>query len=496
MATNILDAFVVTFGLDNAQFKSKAAEVDDISKKTGDRAKKAFGEIEDQGKALGQAFRTVRNEAIGLFLAFTGASSLTNFITGMLTGAATADRFGQTVGMATGRVVAWRQAMKEIGGNAGSADAGLGIIEKAAQDIRLTGKSPIQNDLLGLGVSRADLQNKDPGRVLEQLAQARGRMSGPEFNARLQRIGMPQDMIYFLAQGADNVRKLISTYEKNAKQYEKEAKAAEDLQKSMAQLEATIANKLVPPVTKIAEFLNRAIGDLGKPPAPKSQRTFVWGQKPGGSHWWDGVFTIESYGGAPPGASPPRPAAPSAPSSTLASTGGAVYKAMIKAGVKPDVAMGIAAGVMAEGGTPNAVNPSSGAFGIGQWLNSRKSKLIQRYGPHPTQSQQIQFLIWELFGGDPAHGGASVLAANSSEAALDAYIRAFMRPKSGYETTSDIWRGRAHLAYLRTHQPQTVNIGHITVHTKATDAHGVARGLHHALHKRGIVTQADGGVAP
>jgi hypothetical protein len=47
--------------------------------------------------------------------------------------------------------------------------------------------------------------------------------------------------------------------------------------------------------------------------------------------------------------------------------------------------------------------------GLGQWLGSRKDELFRRYGPNPTRAQQIEFLAYELKGGDP--GGKSVLSA-------------------------------------------------------------------------------------
>lgn len=43
---------------------------------------------------------------------------------------------------------------------------------------------------------------------------------------------------------------------------------------------------------------------------------------------------------------------------------------------------------------PNAVNPSSKAFGIAQWLGDRKKKLFAKYGKNPTFDQQLEF-VWE-----------------------------------------------------------------------------------------------------
>lgn len=113
-------------------------------------------------------------------------------------------------------------------------------------------------------------------------------------------------------------------------------------------------------------------------------------------------------------------------------------------GLTADQARGVVAGAWAESRLdPFAVNPSSGAFGIGQWLGSRKAELFRQYGPNPTLAQQWEFLAWELGGGD--HGGKAVLSETTATGALDAYIRRFMRPAAGAETSGDLARGLRYL---------------------------------------------------
>ena len=43
---------------------------------------------------------------------------------------------------------------------------------------------------------------------------------------------------------------------------------------------------------------------------------------------------------------------------------------------------------------PGAVNKTSGAYGIAQWLGSRKKSLFSKYGKNPTFDQQLDF-VWE-----------------------------------------------------------------------------------------------------
>ena len=109
-------------------------------------------------------------------------------------------------------------------------------------------------------------------------------------------------------------------------------------------------------------------------------------------------------------------------------------------GLSDQVALGIAAGINAESGNnPNAVNPKSGAMGLGQWMGSRQKGLLAQYGPNPSKSEQLNYLWHELKGGD--RGGPAVLAANDAPTALGLYVTKFMRPKAGSETEGDLARG-------------------------------------------------------
>lgn len=109
-------------------------------------------------------------------------------------------------------------------------------------------------------------------------------------------------------------------------------------------------------------------------------------------------------------------------------------------GIPKHVALGVAAGIHAESGNrPGVRNPKSGAFGLGQWLGPRAEKLREKYGDNPTKGEQLEYLLYELKGGD--HGGLSVLSSRTPEEALQNYITKFMRPAKGYETDRDISSG-------------------------------------------------------
>jgi hypothetical protein len=137
-----------------------------------------------------------------------------------------------------------------------------------------------------------------------------------------------------------------------------------------------------------------------------------------------------------------------------------------QAGLSGEQSRGLTAGIAAESRlNPHAVNPTSGAFGIGQWLGDRKARLFRLFGPNPTLDQQLKYLLWELQGGDQA--GASVLGAGSASATMTNYLARFMRPGAGL--AGDLARGAAALSAL---SDSRLASGGAAVHvSQKTDVH-------------------------
>jgi hypothetical protein len=143
-------------------------------------------------------------------------------------------------------------------------------------------------------------------------------------------------------------------------------------------------------------------------------------------------------------ASGPGPAAPA--NTPSADVGAQVAAFFRRNGFSAAAAQGMTAGAWAESRlNPDAVNPTSGAYGIGQWLGARKAELFRRYGQHPSLAQQLEFMVWELTHTEQASGRA-LRASDNARGALETYVRNFMRPGVGGETSGDLARGAQYLA--------------------------------------------------
>lgn len=529
MATNILDAFFVTFGLDASGFKKGEREINEGTARLKEENKKSFTMMEDSSKRLGESLKGVRNEVVGLGVAFLGARSITGFLTDMAMGAASADRLGQTLGMSAKQVWAWRQAFVTVGGSNGDADATLQTVQRAKFGYTMGRLDPMQQAFYGrLGVTGDDLRNSDPGEILRKIAGASGRMSKEDFANAAGQIGLSQPTIYLLQQGQASVDQLIQQFGANGDKQEELAKKTEAAQRELAVLNAKLQEKLVPVLIELIPVLQQGVDLLSElldyisngpgkdaPWYKRAPRDAWTGDKNAGDYIGDAIGGatgdwIKKHFGAKSGGildsldealgMGKTPSTGAAPSGGVA-TGGhdPIVAGLIQRGVPAHVAIGARAGIEAEGGLrqPRGGGYKGRAFGIGQWLGDRKKELFNRYGPNPSLSQQLDFLVWEMRGGD--RGGGRVLGSKSPYEALHNYITHFMRPQGANWQNARDWRAdmMRGAQYLRQYRGGGgITIGSMTVHTQATDGHKMIRDVRAAAQRRHAVSQADRVVNP
>lgn len=104
------------------------------------------------------------------------------------------------------------------------------------------------------------------------------------------------------------------------------------------------------------------------------------------------------------------------------------YDFFISKGLYPHQAAGIVGNLIGESELNHqAVNPSSKAFGIAQWLGDRKKKLFNKYGNNPTLEQQLDF-IWEELNTSEKRAFDKLLQTQSVEEATNSFMKHFERP--------------------------------------------------------------------
>lgn len=116
MAT-VIDALVVTLGLNAKGFKQGAAEVDDSLTHTREESARTAREMESRGKQAAMFFSKVRNEALALLAVFTAGMGLKSFVSTTIQSTASLSRLSENLNMSAQDLAEWQLAAKNAGGS-------------------------------------------------------------------------------------------------------------------------------------------------------------------------------------------------------------------------------------------------------------------------------------------------------------------------------------------------------------------------------------------
>ena len=170
---------------------------------------------------------------------------------------------------------------------------------------------------------------------------------------------------------------------------------------------------------------------------------------------------------------------------------------------------------------PNAVNKTSGATGIAQWLGPRAKAFSSQFGhslKESTFGEQVDFMLQELKTTEKVADKRIRMAKTASQAA-EIHAREFERPGAAEaniarrQEYANSVLGQVNAASIAgqsigarglapsaggssSTSTSEVNVnGPINIHTQATDAPGIARSLGQAINKYGFVAQANTGLS-
>lgn len=207
-----------------------------------------------------------------------------------------------------------------------------------------------------------------------------------------------------------------------------------------------------------------------------------------------------------------------------------VVNKLVGMGWTKEQAAGIVGSLMQESTMDeNALNPQSGAYGVAQWLDKSRIAAFEKYSGRKlkgsTLDQQLEFMNYEMTQGAYKKAGDAIRGASNPEDAAvlhrklyeqpgeseanDANRKAFGRvinDKMSAPTTPPVAAIDSR-SYMKAFNPVgasavrgnvstndvTIN-GDITVHTKATDAAGIADGLRLAIQERLMPSQSNTGL--
>lgn len=544
-AGTIIDEFLIEVGLDPKKYESGRKRIVENNKKLQQDSTKTNKFLQHGAKQTAEGFNSMRGAAMRLSLALVGATGVTAFTKNMLKSDAATGRFAGNIGMLTGEVAAWEGAIGRVGGKSEEVTNALQTLSRIWWDYKLLGQSEAGAGLMGLNITPHDLEN--PGEAMLKIAEAAERLGRPELYTRLQRLGFSNDTINLLSKGRVELEAILEEQRALNPVTQQNAQAAAELEAQISKLKDTLEGKARPALSNFFELLNDTAdgGDRLKKALSGADKVLVplgiaaaiagapfialaaaiglvvlnfdtlkekWGAL---SSTWDKITGRPSKGGselildipsaadtAKAGITGDRPSMTGMTNRVLSTGPGGVDPEIhnaLKQRYGAERAAGIVSGIKAEGGSLGM--SKNGAFGIGQWRGSRLKELKKRYGETPTKQQQLEFLMWELEGGD--WGGASVMSSKDSASALSNYIGGygwgFMRPSTATDNSGrvgDMRRGTAALNAIKGGNAGTsVNIQNMTINSRATDADGIARDINASIGRRVTINQVNGGLS-
>ena len=154
MAT-VIDSLIVTLGLDPKKFNKGQKDSEAALKKTKTQADKTNKALEDGAKKAAQAINKVKNEVLGLVVAFLGVRAVVSFGESITNSDAAMGRFANNVGMSTKELSGWEGAIQRAGGTADDMAQSIGAISHQMSDMQM-GIQPSAEMQRALSMSHMD----------------------------------------------------------------------------------------------------------------------------------------------------------------------------------------------------------------------------------------------------------------------------------------------------------------------------------------------------
>lgn len=141
MAATVIDALLVTLGLDTTGFKKGQAEADEALKKTKDNTVQNAKEITAKAKQATDGFVGMRKELLKIVGIFVSANGIKSFVERITTSDAAVGRLSDNLGIATSELSAWQKMSEKFGGSSEDTDSLFRNIYKISQELKLFGSS-------------------------------------------------------------------------------------------------------------------------------------------------------------------------------------------------------------------------------------------------------------------------------------------------------------------------------------------------------------------
>ena len=162
MAATIVDALIITLGLDPANFKKGSTTAKKELKDLGDEGRrqaieetKRATQREKQAKTAAESIHKIKNQVLGMAAALVSVSGIMAFTASLTRSDAAVGRLSHNLGMGVKELTTWKGAAEKVGSSGADIEAMFRNINGIVQEVRLTGGSAAMAPLARAGVDIA-----------------------------------------------------------------------------------------------------------------------------------------------------------------------------------------------------------------------------------------------------------------------------------------------------------------------------------------------------
>ena len=514
MAT-VIDSLLIELGLDTSKFNDAQKKAVESLRKTDEQAKKTNDNLQRNTKQTTEGFEKAKDAMVSFGTAALSVGAIVNFASKLQNTNMELYNSSKITGKSAVELQSWGNAVEAAGGKTETFINSIKSIQEQLASIPITGDTglfkflgPLSNVSgdTGVDVEKHTVNIQKLANAIKKFSEVRG---VAEAKTIAQGLGFTEQDFIAMLQGGDALSKLEKHYEEVNKSIEQNTELSRTAREQMTNLWTAIEghgqdalNSLYkainnlsqnPFFTKLLNFLDKIL-DLSVKMSPVKLLELtpqgVWEQfKSNFNETEQMVLDIS----AP---IEPKPTQKASSGNAKASSGNAkpLLDYFKSQGWNDVESAAIVGGLSYESGlNPKALNPDKVHYGLAQWSPERQAvfKNWAGFDIHDARAdmmKQAQFVQWELTHTEKAWGAALTKAAMNGYEASKAMF--------GYERPGDnSLNARYNLASqyygmtgANTNAPSannvttnTITIGSIPIHTKATDGVGIAKEIGPAI---------------
>ncbi|KMV67808.1 hypothetical protein AI28_08265 [bacteria symbiont BFo1 of Frankliniella occidentalis] len=284
MAGTIIDALVVTLGLDSSGFKKGQQEVGEGLKNTRKDADQTAKEMEASGKRAASFFGSIRTELLALVGVTLSAQGIKTFITSMTSDLMRLGIESRALDISAKSLDGWERAASAAGSSAQKMAGTLGAFQNVLTQIRTGGgqDDPLFGALASFGGATGanfDYQNDNSEAIMRKIAQNWGKLSKDAQRRFGGMFGFDNATQQGLANGtlvrdADRFSQISRATDDATKKALEFNRRLEEMKQNFSAAAQVLYEALIPYVEKLIPLIEK-FGNWIATHGPEIEKTFV-----------------------------------------------------------------------------------------------------------------------------------------------------------------------------------------------------------------------------